>query len=113
MDVEISTLHLVRDSSIFVELGIPSVPGEFHLSISIARQSSLDEVRNFFIFEEIGEFPIPGDKPISEVYKRVSEILLIKNITIPHFRLRERIGERLARIYREKTLKEQGMIDKK
>ncbi|CAD8183019.1 unnamed protein product [Paramecium pentaurelia] len=114
MTIEVGLNHFVRGSSIHLDIGTPLHLGEYRCIISIASAPNLYEDRNFYQFQELGEYSIPGDKPISQFINDLAIWASEKSgiqLDSKHIRLRERIADRLNKVYRDKPLKEQGIVE--
>ncbi len=113
----ISGQHFVNGSSIFIEKGTPSKPGQYRIQFFLAKKTGLFSDNYFFSFEELFELPIPGEWTVSKVKEFVLENLILqKNITHLHsenIRLRERNSEKLGRIYREMPMCTQQLFERR
>lgn len=112
---EIGLSHFVKGSSIYVEYGCPLNPGEYRCLISLAQPLLADD-RNFYAFQDLGEYAVPGDQMLSAFKDKLLEWASRKSgvqLEADKARLRERIGERLIKVYRDRPLKEQGILEKR
>lgn len=112
----ISSHNFMNGSSVYIEKGIPSIEGEFRICLSLAERTGQQEPINFYNFQEIGEYPLNGGWKASEAKEEVCRLakkVLGVELNPKLVRLRERIQNRLTKIYREKTLREQCIIEKK
>ena len=116
IDKSLQGVNFVNGSSIYLEFGVPSLPGEYRLYFSLAIRlvPELDSVSHKF--EELFELPISGDLTVSQVKLIVAEKLKnLKNLTLDpkYMRLRERVSERMLKVYRNAPLKTQNIFEKK
>ena len=116
IDKSLQGVNFVNGSSIYLEFGVPSLPGEYRLYFSLAIRlvPELDSVSHKF--EELFELPISGDLTVSQVKLIVAEKLKnLKNMTLDpkYMRLRERVSERMLKVYRNAPLKTQNIFEKK
>jgi len=126
LDPIIELSHLVRGSSIYLERGCPLRHGEYRAIICLSeRNENVTEDRALYHFTEVGEYPVHGEKMLSSYKKNIFDWVNSKlnitlnsrydNLKIYHseFRLRERISDRLVKVYRDRPLKEQGILEKR
>eukprot|EP00828_Plagiopyla_frontata_P045231 TRINITY_DN7679_c0_g2_i2.p1 TRINITY_DN7679_c0_g2~~TRINITY_DN7679_c0_g2_i2.p1 ORF type:complete len:535 (-),score=108.87 TRINITY_DN7679_c0_g2_i2:64-1668(-) len=113
--------NLISGSSLYLEFGIPSLQGQFRLIFSLARAKKSSETQ-FYEFIDLGEWPVDGDLKASELKQKVIEKVksqqpqLLEGLSNSpeDYRLRERLQERLTRVYRDdKAIKQQGLFDKR
>ena len=113
----IASQHFVNGSSVYIEKGTPSKPGQYRIIFYMARKTSLMSDNFFYSFEELFELPIPGDWTVSRVKELVLENLIIKkNVThlnMDNIRLRERNSEKLTKIYREVPMCTQQLYERR
>jgi hypothetical protein len=50
--------HLSNGSTIYVEFGRPSIPGQFRCLISRAKPTDLQADNAFFVFEDLFDYPV-------------------------------------------------------
>ncbi|EAR91927.3 ubiquitin carboxy-terminal hydrolase (macronuclear) [Tetrahymena thermophila SB210] len=116
MNKTIRSMNFINNSSIYLELGKPAKEGEIRVIFYLAIKTPLNADQILHTFEEIGELPIHGNLLASEVKVIACQFLKEKkDIDLdPNFiRLREKISDNLTRIYREKKMREQQVIEKK
>jgi len=109
-------LNFVNGSSIFLEFGKPSLPGEYRLYFSLAIRLVPELDSTSHKFEELFEMPVSGEHTAAHVKEIVCEQLkTLKNIEVDpkKIRLRERISERMLKVYRDVPLRNQGIFEKK
>lgn len=108
--------NYVNGTSLFIEFGTPAKSGEFRLHFFYARKI-IPEIDAFaHKFETLCELSIDGEMKASEV-----KVLLAKELKEKlgieadprRLRLRERVSERMTKIYRDFSMKSQKIIDKK
>eukprot|EP01016_Furgasonia_blochmanni_P000858 TRINITY_DN10277_c0_g1_i3.p1 TRINITY_DN10277_c0_g1~~TRINITY_DN10277_c0_g1_i3.p1 ORF type:complete len:605 (+),score=136.12 TRINITY_DN10277_c0_g1_i3:113-1816(+) len=112
----INAAGFVNKSSVFVEFGVPTLPGQFRIGFSWAKRLAPTCDNALYEFEELFEMAVNGDQVPSEVKKQLCEKVKELNGTELDpklIRLRERNSERLSRVYREKPLKTQNLYEKR
>jgi len=112
----IGSQHLFNGSSVYLEFGKPSIPGQMRIQFSIARPTDLLNDNFFYTFEDFIEIPIPGEYVASKVKALVLEKLKEKKgieLNPELVRLRERNSERLTRIYREMPMFTQQIYERR
>ena len=115
VDIELS--HFVKGSSIYVERGCPLNPGEYRCILYTSQvNQDLNEDKNLYTFTEVGEFAVPGDKMLSffknDIVSYVNQKLGLQ-LDPKQTWIRERLQERLTKVYRDRPLKEQGILEKR
>ena len=112
----ISTQHFMSGTSLHLEFGKPSIPGQFRVLFSLARPTDLMNDNFFYVFEDIAEMPIPGEYIASKVkalalqkLKEKKDIDLIPELV----RIRERNSERLTRIYKDMPMITQQIFERR
>ncbi|EGR28599.1 ubiquitin carboxyl-terminal hydrolase family protein, putative [Ichthyophthirius multifiliis] len=112
----INSMNFSNNSSIYLEFGKPAKEGEIRVLFYLAYRAPAITDNIWYSFQEIGEIPINGNLKASEVIIQVCQYInLNQNLNIePQFiRLREKVSDNLTRIYREKTMREQQLIEKR
>ena len=110
----IASQHFFNGSSVYLEFGKPSIPGQFRIRFSLARPTDLMNDNFFYTFDEFMEIPIPGEYVVSKVKDLVLQKLKEKKgiELIPDLvRIRERNSERITRIYREMPMITQQIFE--
>jgi hypothetical protein len=106
----------VNGSSIFLEFGVPSLPGQFRIYFSLATKIVPELDACSHRFEELFEMPISGELTASQVKVIIAgKLKQLKGMDVDPkvLRLRERISERVCRVYRDIPLKQQAVFEKK
>ena len=112
----ISSQHFISESSVFLEFGKPSIPGQYRILFSIARPTDLLNDNFFYTFEDFMEIPIPGEYVASKVKALVLQKLKEKKgieLNPDLVRLRERNSEKLTKIYREMPMITQQIFERR
>lgn len=113
----VASQHFVNGSSVYIEKGTPSKPGQYRIIFYMAKKTSLMSDNFFYSFEELFELPIPGEWTASRVKELVLENLIMKkNVThlnMDNIRLRERNSEKLSKIYREVPMCTQQLYERR
>lgn len=73
----ISSQHFISGSSVFLEFGKPSIPGQFRVLFYWAKPTDLCNDNYFFTFEEIMELPVPGEFTASKVKFLINYLFFI------------------------------------
>ena len=112
----VESQNLVSGSSVFIEFGKPSKPGEIRVFLLLATKIE-PEIDNFsHKYEELCELTIDAANKPSEIKPLIAEELKIRkgiDVAPQRIRLREKVSERMAKVYREQSMKMQQVTDKK
>lgn len=68
----VSSHHFISGSSVYLEFGKPSIPGQFRILFSIAKPTNLLCDNYFHSFEDFMELPVPGEYTASKVNEYLS-----------------------------------------
>ena len=112
----VESQNLINGSSIFLEFGRPSKPGEIRVFFMLATKYDPERDNFSHQYEDLCELTIDGALKPSEIKPMlVEELKKRKNIEInpEKVRLREKVSERITKVYREVSLKSQQVSDKK
>jgi len=112
----VTGINFVNGSSVFVEFGRPTIIGEMRVYVSWALRKEDEDDVSTYDYQELFELIISGDYTAAEV----KDLISIDAKKIHGFdwdpkklRLREKVGNRLMKVYRNSALKSQGVSDKK
>ena len=112
----ITGINFVNGSSVFVEFGQPAVLGEMRIFVFLALKKEDEDDVSSHDYQELFELIINGEYTAAEV----KDLISIDARKIHGFdwdpkklRLREKVGNRLMKVYRNSALKGQGVSDKK
>ena len=112
----IESENYVNGTSLFIEFGKPTKPGEFRLQFFYARKI-VPEIDAFsHKFEHLCDLSVDGAMKASELKVILAKELKEKlNIDADprKLRLRERASERMTKIYKDVSMKTQHLVDKK
>ena len=112
----VESQNLVSGSSVFLEFGKPSKPGEIRVFLLLATKIE-PEIDNFsHKYEELCELTIDSANKPSEIKPLIAQQLKLKkgiDVAPEFIRIREKTSERMGKVYREHPMKMQQVIDKK
>jgi len=112
----VQSANFVNGSSVFVEFGKPTIVGQMRIYVSLAIKKEEEDDVSSHDFIELFELIISGENTAAEVKELiVQEAKKTKNYEWDPklLRLREKVANRLVRVYRNTALKAQGVTDKK
>jgi hypothetical protein len=114
----LGALNLLRDTTLYLALGVPGKPQEVRVQLSEASLSTseTEDLETYTILEPRELFLAP-ETTVAQIKDTISHNLLLERkeeISPARIRLRERCGERLGKVYTDTSqIKYYGLYDNK
>jgi len=112
----IQSAGFVTGSSIYIEFGKPTMIGQMRIYVSLAIKKEEEDDVSSHDFIDLFELIISGENTATEVKELIVQEAKKSQVydwDPKLLRLREKVANRLVRVYRNTALKTQGVADKK
>jgi len=112
----ITAIGFVSGSSVYVEFGKPTKLGEMRIIVYLAEKNDQDDDMVSHLYKELFEIIINGENTAAEVKKIICDEAKEKygyDWDPAKIRLREKVSDKMVKVYRNSAMKMQGVSDKK
>ena len=75
LEQTLQDLRFISGTQLFIDAGIPALPGELRVILYLSKPTPLDTLNAFNTFEAICEIPVNGNKKASEVKDQFLKVL--------------------------------------
>ena len=99
-----------------MEKGIPAKQGEIRIQLFLGQDAAVDQYSRLHEFEFICDVPLDTTMKASEAKQLFRSVLKrLKNVDtdVQKMRIREKVNDKMGKIYRERPMKEQQLIEKR
>ena len=108
--------RFITGTTIYFEKGIPAKTGEVRVQLFLAFDAPNQMFNRLHEFQFIGDVPVNGlhrASEVKELFKKVVKKYRDLDLETDKFRIREKVNDKIGKIYRERPMKEQQLIEKR
>jgi hypothetical protein len=116
MEASLKENRFISGTTLFLEKGIPAKLGEVRIQLFLATDAATELYNRLHEFEFIADVPIDTNLKASDIKQLFAGILMkTRGIEVASegMRIREKVNDKMGKIYREKPMKEQQIIEKR
>ena len=108
--------RFITGTQVYLDKGLPANPGEVRIQLFFAYDADREQYNRLHEFEYIVDVPLNGQWKASEVksvFAKIVKKYRDLDLKEDQFRIREKVSDKIGKIYRERPIKEQQLIEKR